>query len=57
MFPRHVDLDQTHDENHKALQGLGRRARVKLSERDIFKPKPRLKRSGAFLLPKFQNGD
>jgi hypothetical protein len=41
MVPRHVDLDQTHDENHQALQGLGRRARVN-TVATIFEPKPRL---------------
>jgi hypothetical protein len=50
MVPRHVDLDQTHDENHQALQGLGRRARVSISERDIFEPKPRLKKVRGFFI-------
>jgi hypothetical protein len=53
MVPRHVDIDQMHDENHEALQGLGRRARV-TTPANMFEPKPRLKRSGAFLLPEFQ---
>jgi hypothetical protein len=48
MVPRHVDLDQTHDENHQALEGLGRRARVIELDRDIFEPKPRLMKVRGF---------
>ena len=50
MVPRHVHRDKTHDENHQALQGLGRRARVRELDRDIFEPKPRLMKVRGFFI-------
>jgi hypothetical protein len=55
MVPRHVHRDKTHDENHQALPGLGRRARVRELDRDIFEPKPRLMKVRGFFIAQMEN--